>query len=84
MHFGKDVRFFQYEVESKITKNRVHPDVKAGGPPPDAERRARIEAVGNRLMAAGGSIYRRVDNEEGFWLVMQDPEGKREARGRCR
>lgn len=44
MHFGKDVRFFQYEVESKITKNRVHLDVKAGGPPPDAERRARIEA----------------------------------------
>lgn len=61
--------------EPKTTKNRVHLDVKAGGAVPDAERRARIEAVGNQLVAAGGSIYRRVDNDEGFWLIMQDPEG---------
>jgi hypothetical protein len=60
-------------AEPKITKNRVHLDVKAGGAVPDAERRARIEAVGNQLVAAGGSIYRRVDNDEGFWLIMQDP-----------
>jgi len=49
--------------------------VKAGGSGSDTERRARIEAVGNLLVAAGGSTHRRVDNEEGFWLVMQDPEG---------
>jgi hypothetical protein len=49
--------------------------VKAGGSGPDTKRRARIEAVGSRLVAADGSTYRRVDNEEGFWLVMQDPEG---------
>jgi hypothetical protein len=67
--------FFLRVPESKNTKNRVHLDVKASDPLPDAERRARIEAVGNELVAAGGSIYRRVDNEEGFWLVMQDPEG---------
>ena len=28
-----------------------------------------------QLEAAGASIYGRVDNEEGFWLIMQDPEG---------
>lgn len=49
--------------------------MKAGGAVPDAERRVRIEAVGDQLVAAGGSIYRRVDNDEGFWLIMQDPEG---------
>ena len=49
--------------------------MKAGGAVPDTERRARIEAVGKQLVAAGGSIYRRVDNDEGFWLIMQDPVG---------
>ena len=67
--------FFLRVPEPKTTKNRVHLDVKAGGPGPDAERRARIEAVAEALVAAGGSIHRRIDNEEGFWLVLQDPEG---------
>jgi hypothetical protein len=67
--------FFLRVPESKTAKNRVHLDVKAGGTLPDAERRARIEAVGERLVAAGGSVHRRVDDEEGFWLVMRDPEG---------
>lgn len=75
MRFAKGIRLFRYGPEPKTTKNRVHRDVKAGGAGPDAQRRAWIEAVGNQLVAAGGSIYRRVDNDEGFWLIMQDPEG---------
>jgi hypothetical protein len=67
--------FFLRVPESKITKNRLHLDVKVGRGLDDAERRARIEAVGSQLVAAGGSILRRIDDEEGFWLVMQDPEG---------
>ncbi|WP_020520912.1 VOC family protein [Catelliglobosispora koreensis] len=65
--------FFLRVPEPKSTKNRVHLDVKAGGPD-DGQRRARIEAVGAQLIAAGGSILRRVDDGR-FWLVMQDPEG---------
>jgi hypothetical protein len=67
--------FFLRVSERKVTKNRLHLDVKVGSGLPDAERRTRIEAVANQLVAAGGSIYRRVDDEEGYWLVMQDPEG---------
>ncbi|WP_262496168.1 VOC family protein [Nonomuraea sp. SYSU D8015] len=53
----------------------MHLDVKVGSGLPEQERRTRIEKVANRLSAAGGSICQRIDNEEGFWLVMQDPEG---------
>ncbi|MFG1948331.1 VOC family protein [Nonomuraea sp. NPDC048826] len=67
--------FFLRVPEPKTTKNRVHLDVKVGSGLPDAERRARIEEVANRLRAVGGSVSRRIDHEEGFWLVMQDPEG---------
>jgi len=64
-----------YEFPNRRLKNRLHLDVKVGRELPDPERRAHIEAVGNQLEAAGASIYGRVDNEEGFWLIMQDPEG---------
>jgi hypothetical protein len=67
--------FFLRVPESKVVKNRVHLDVKAGGRLPATERRARIEEVGRGLVAAGGSVQQRFDDQEGFWLVMQDPEG---------
>lgn len=67
--------FFLRVPESKVVKNRVHLDVKVGRRLPAAERRPRIEEVGRELVAAGGSVQRRFDDDEGFWLVMQDPEG---------
>lgn len=67
--------FFIRVPEPKRVKNRVHLDVKVGGGLPDAQRRERIEATAAQLVAAGGSIAGRVDDAEGFWLIMQDPEG---------
>jgi hypothetical protein len=67
--------FFLRVPEPKTTKNRLHLDVKAGGTAPAQERRARIETLATHLTTAGGSIHRRIDTDEGFWLIMQDPEG---------
>jgi hypothetical protein len=67
--------FFLRVPEPKVTKNRLHLDVKVGNGLPDGERRERIETTAARLVAAGASIARRVDDSEGFWLVLQDPEG---------
>ena len=52
--------------EGKSVKNRVHLDVR----PPGAMR----DEV-DRLVAAGASVLRRVDEHGSFWTVMQDPEG---------
>jgi Glyoxalase-like domain len=67
--------FFLRVPEPKVTKNRLHLDVKVGSGLADGERRERIETVARRLAGAGGSIARRVDDSEGFWFVMQDPQG---------
>jgi Glyoxalase-like domain len=67
--------FFLRVPESKTAKNRVHLDVKVGGRLPGPERRARIDAAAAELVAAGATTRQRFDSDEGFWLVMQDPEG---------
>jgi hypothetical protein len=72
---GRPDIFFIRVPEPKTVKNRLHLDVRAGrGFPPD-ERRQRITAAGEQLSTAGASVLRTVDDAEGFWLVMQDPEG---------
>jgi glyoxalase superfamily protein len=67
--------FFLRVPEPKLTKNRLHLDVKVGRGLPDEQRRERIESTVRQLVAAGASIALRVDDSEGFWLVLQDPEG---------
>lgn len=67
--------FFLKVPEPKTVKNRVHLDVKVGAGRPEAQRRERIEQTAARLTEAGGAVLRRVDDAEGFWLVMRDPEG---------
>lgn len=72
---GRPDIFFIKVPEPKANKNRLHLDVRAGRGLPDRERRAKISATADQLIAAGASRQRTVDDAEGFWLVMQDPEG---------
>jgi catechol 2,3-dioxygenase-like lactoylglutathione lyase family enzyme len=52
--------------EGKSVKNRVHLDLR----PP-----ASMQAEVDRLVGAGASVFRRVDEDGSFWTVMRDPEG---------
>ncbi len=69
--------FFQRVPEPKTAKNRVHIDVNVGdhGLPAD-ERRTRVAAHVERLVAAGATRLREVGGQFGErWVVLQDPEG---------
>jgi hypothetical protein len=71
--------WFQPVPEVKVVKNRVHLDLDVGGgrTAPLAERRRRVDAEADRLVAAGATRF-RVLSEEGvdhYGVVMQDPEG---------
>ena len=57
---------FQVVPEGKSVKNRLHLDVR----PP----RSMQDEV-DRLVVAGASVFRRVDEGGSFWMVMHDPEG---------
>ena len=69
--------FFQRVPEPKQVKNRVHLDLNVGGglQADPAQKRARIAAEADRLIAAGASRQREFDEGREYWLVMQDPEG---------
>jgi hypothetical protein len=67
--------FFLQVPEAKAGKNRLHLEIKvAPGLDGDA-RRAKISAEAQRLSAIGATILRPMDLPEGFYLIMQDPEG---------
>lgn len=69
--------FFQRVPEAKVVKNRVHIDVNVGGgreAAPD-ERRRLIDAAVERLIGAGASKLRPMEERGQYWVVMQDPEG---------
>jgi Glyoxalase-like domain len=75
---GPRIRF-QRVPEGKVVKNRLHLDLLVGGGRrvPLPERRQRVEAEADRLVAAGASRL-RVLHEPGvdhYAVVMQDPEG---------
>lgn len=55
--------------ESKVVKNRVHLDIRAGGT--DAAKQAKVA----ELLDAGATEIRRVDEHGSWWMVMSDPEG---------
>ncbi len=69
--------YFQKVPEGKVVKNRVHLDVKAGGPrgTPAEERRASVAAEVERLVALGATKIRDHDELGEHWVVMADPEG---------
>jgi len=57
---------FQTVPEGKTVKNRLHLDLS----PPST-----MQAEVDRLVTAGASALRRVDEEGIFWTVLADPEG---------
>ncbi len=68
--------FFQPVPEPKTVKNRLHLDLQASDPTASRdERSAAVDADVVRLTAAGATVRNTMDNAEGYWVVMQDPEG---------
>jgi hypothetical protein len=69
--------FFQQVPESRASKNRVHLDLNAGGPPgtPPDQRRARADAEAQRLVAIGATLLHTHEELGERWIVLQDPEG---------
>jgi hypothetical protein len=63
--------------EPKTAKNRLHMDLKVGGPAEvDADERwRRLEAEAERLVAAGATLLRRVNDPDDAFIVLADPEG---------
>ena len=69
--------FFQPVPEAKVVKNRLHLDLDAGGgrATPLDVRISRIEAEADRLVTAGATRLRVLDEVDGHYaLVMADPE----------
>jgi Glyoxalase-like domain len=70
--------WFQRVPEGKVSKNRLHLDVRAAPGLQGDERMAALEAECERLVALGATRHQRFEPEPpmsaGF-LVMQDPEG---------
>jgi hypothetical protein len=71
--------WFQPVPEAKVVKNRVHLDLDVGGgrKAPLEDRRRRVDAEADRLVAAGAAILRVLaeDGTDHYAVVMQDPEG---------
>lgn len=69
--------FIQRVPEPKSAKNRMHLDVSVSGGPgtPVDERKPPIDAEAERLAAAGATIVGPVEEDDTYWMVMQDPEG---------
>jgi hypothetical protein len=63
--------------ERKLTKNRVHLDVKVahGRGTPRELRRRLVDAESGRLVDAGATHVHTVEDETDYFAVMQDPEG---------
>ena len=58
--------FFQSVPESKVAKNRVHPDVR-----PTGSMAAEVE----RLEGLGATVRGVIEVEGSSWTQMRDPEG---------
>ncbi len=75
---GKGTRvFFQRVPEPKTAKNRVHLDVNVGGGPaaPLTERRQRVDAAVERIVALGATLVGPKEKHGEYWVVLHDPEG---------
>lgn len=70
--------FFQEVPEGKVVKNRIHLDLQASGGRgvPLDERRRRVEAEADRLVALGATRLRAyAEAVDHYFVVLQDPEG---------
>ncbi len=69
--------FFQRVPEPKAVKNRLHLDLNVGGgrKTPVEERRKRVDAEAERLVAAGARRAGAVEQRGEYWVNMHDPEG---------
>lgn len=68
---------FHRVPEGKVTKNRVHLDVRVGdtvGMPKEL-RKPLVDAEVSRLVGAGATHLRTEDDQIDYFAVMQDPEG---------
>jgi Glyoxalase-like domain len=75
---GKGPRlFFQRVPEPKTVKNRMHLDLNVGGPrgTPLDERRRSVDAEVERLVGAGATRLRAVEEPGEYFVAMTDPEG---------
>jgi hypothetical protein len=75
---GKDPRiYFQRVPEAKAAKNRVHLDIRAGGPPGTSpgENKRIVRAEVGRLVELGATELESHEEFGGFHIVMRDPEG---------
>jgi catechol 2,3-dioxygenase-like lactoylglutathione lyase family enzyme len=68
---------FHRVPEPKITKNRLHLDVRAGGPrgTPKQAKCSLVDAEVERLTARGATHVRTIEDEDDYFAVMLDPEG---------
>jgi Glyoxalase-like domain len=71
--------YFQQVPEPKVVKNRLHLDLDASGgrAVPLATRRRRVDAEAARLVGAGATRLRVLEQPgvDHYAVVMQDPEG---------
>jgi len=70
--------YFQRVPEGKVVKNRVHLDLNVGGPrtsTPEDERRRRIDAEVERLVALRARKLQSRDVRGEYFVNMVDPEG---------
>jgi hypothetical protein len=72
---GRPDIFFLQVPEPKAGKNRLHLDIKVAPGLDGADRRKKIEAEADRLIALGATIMATMDPPDGFHLILQDPEG---------
>jgi Glyoxalase-like domain len=69
--------YFQRVPEAKTVKNRLHLDLNVGGgegTPPEEGRR-RVDAEVERLLGAGATRLGAVEEDGGYFVNLQDPEG---------
>ncbi len=69
--------YFQRVPEGKVVKNRVHLDLNVGGgmSTPIEERKRRVDAEAERLIALGAKRAASHEGRGEFCLNMYDPEG---------
>jgi Glyoxalase-like domain len=68
--------YFQRVPEAKTVKNRLHLDLNVGGGRGTRveERRRRVDAEVERLVEAGATRLRAVEEEGQYFVAMRDPE----------
>jgi hypothetical protein len=71
---GPNVLFHRVP-EKKVTKNRVHLDIRLSPGAAPGEARALVDAEVERLVGLGAVHVRTDDDETDYYAVLQDPEG---------